>query len=447
MATLEAKVFKHHIKSDGTRNVKIRVYHKGITKYIDTEHYLVDRQLKKDRNSTTTLTITDSFINNLVNKSLNSLRQKVSNLGSRLNLFSCDELRDYLTGTTSEVYFIRFIEGYIEQLKALKKNKTASNFNTIKNSLVDYFKRDEVTISEIDVAMLFSWETYLRTERTMVRIDQFQKPVITIQAPLKDASVHNYMRDLRSLFNHARKKFNKRSLGVIPIDHYPFEEYEIIESPQTKKRNCDVSTIKKIRSVRNKTGSRAKLARDLFMLSFYMCGINAVDLYQINQSNIVNGRLAYNRSKTKGKRKDNAFISIKIVKEAKPLLDKYLGKLQLRYSTIGELNKALSYGMRQICQKKDLPAITYYWARHSVGNLARNKCRMIMDDVALALNHVDSGKKTTDIYIEKDWSIVDELQANVIGLLSRRGKRFLRLKIKIKKALTINSSLRKVKVA
>ncbi len=41
---------------------------------------------------------------------------------------------------------------------------------------------------------------------------------------------------------------------------------------------------------------------------------------------------------------------------------------------------------------------------------------MSKDDVALALNHVDEGHRTTDIYIDKDWGIVDEVQAGVIGL-------------------------------
>ncbi|NGM63921.1 hypothetical protein G5B43_01445 [Sphingobacterium sp. SGR-19] len=56
------------------------------------------------------------------------------------------------------------------------------------------------------------------------------------------------------------------------------------------------------------------------MLSFDLCGINAVDLYQLSERDIRDGRVDYNRSKTEGKRKDNAFISIKIVEEARPLL-------------------------------------------------------------------------------------------------------------------------------
>jgi integrase len=61
--------------------------------------------------------------------------------------------------------------------------------------------------------------------------------------------------------------------------------------------------------------------------------------------------------------------------------------------------------------------ITFYWARHTFANTARNACRMSKDDVALALNHVDEGHRTTDIYISKDWKIVDEVQEKVVRLL------------------------------
>lgn len=44
---------------------------------------------------------------------------------------------------------------------------------------------------------------------------------------------------------------------------------------------------------------------------------------------------------------------------------------------------------------------------------------MSKDDIALALNHVDSGNKTTDIYIEKEWKIIDDVQRKVIKKLKK----------------------------
>ncbi|RZJ23731.1 MAG: recombinase [Acinetobacter sp.] len=418
MATVDAKAFVHHSKSDGTCNVKIRVYHKSQTRFIDTSHYLCDKQLKKHPHHKAEFLIIDPFVKRLLNAELDDYRLSISSLGNRLKLFSPDDLKRFLMESDESIDFIKFCEEFILDLRNQGKAKSAGNFNTVKNSLIDFFKRKAVLADEINVDMLLDWEHYLRGKRTINRANQFNKLITSVQKPLSDASVHNYMRDLRSLFNHARKKYNKKSLGIVKIAHYPFDEYAIIEAPQTRKRHTDVGTLKGIRDCNPKTNSRAELAKDLFMLSFYLCGINASDLYQIEASNLVNGRLEYNRSKTRDKRKDNAFISIKIVEEAKPLLKKYINSLSQRYSTICGLNKALSRGMKDVCKLVSVDGITYYWARHTVGNLARNKCRMSKDDVALALNHVDQGRKTTDIYVDKDWSIIDELQLKVISLLA-----------------------------
>ena len=48
MATVSAKVYEHHKKADGTYNVKICVYHKDERKFLDTNHYVVNKQLTKD---------------------------------------------------------------------------------------------------------------------------------------------------------------------------------------------------------------------------------------------------------------------------------------------------------------------------------------------------------------------------------------------------------------
>lgn len=100
------------------------------------------------------------------------------------------------------------------------------------------------------------------------------------------------------------------------------------------------------------------------------------------------------------------------------MIDKYIGKLNLRYGAFGYLEWALHKGMKGLREICSHPELTMYWARHSFGMIARNKCRLSVDDVAVALNHIDNGHKTTDIYIEKDWGIVDDVQQEVLSLLN-----------------------------
>ncbi|MFS2185578.1 site-specific integrase [Mucilaginibacter sp. Mucisp84] len=417
MATVSPKVLKHHLKTDGSYNVKIRIFHKGEKRYIDTNHYVSDKQLSKD------LAIKDPFINRQLNKQIDEYRIAISELGERLDFFSAEALRDYLISKNEEVNFVNFCDAHIRQLKKDGRSGTASNHTSVRNSLVDYFGREKVSVMEISTFMLKSYERFLRSKRIIKRINQFGKEVTTDCKGVTDSGVYNYMRDLRTLFNAAREKYNNEDLGIIKIPHYPFAKYKVGSPPQTQKRNVPLKVIKSIRSCQLKPDGRAELARDLFMLSFYMCGINAVDLYNCTEENIKNGRLEYHRSKTKVRRKDNAFISIKIVDEAKPLLKKYLGKLTLRYANFKHLDSALSKGMKQVSEQPGIPPVTFYGARHSFANVARNDCRMSKDDIALALNHIDHTHTTTDIYLSRDWKIVDDVQSKVIDRLRKIDKK------------------------
>jgi len=413
MATVSAKVYEHHKKADGTYNVKICVHHKGQRKFLDTSHFVVKKQL------TPQLKIKDRFITDLIDEQLRDYRKIISELGEKLDFFSAETLRDYLRDKDSEIDFINFCQAYINQLRKENRNGTADNHRTVLNSLRDYFKRNTVSINEINSNMLTSYERFLRTERVMIRLNQNDKEVRTVKKGLSDSGLHNHMRDLRTMFNAACNQYNNEDLGIYKIKHYPFKKYKVGSPPITKKRNNTIEQVRIIRDCETKPGSRAELAKELYMLSFYLCGMNAVDLYHLTRKDIRNGRVDYNRSKTEGRRKDNAFISIKIIEEAKPLLNKYIEKLTVRYFHYDGLDTALSEGMKQLRKLTGIPGITHYWARHTFATIARNTCRISKDDVALALNHVDDEHRTTDIYIEKDWGIVDEVQIKVVTLLRK----------------------------
>lgn len=423
MATVSAKIFEHHKKADGTYNVKIRVYHKGERKYIDTTHFVVRKQLTKD------LKIKDPFVADIIEQQLRKYRNTISDLEAKLDHFSAEALRDFLRDMDEEVDFVKFCDEHIKGLKEVGRTKSAENFNVVRNSLVDYFKLTSFSINQIHYTMLLSYERFLKSERTMTRLNQFGNPVTTTVKGVSSSAVHNYMRDLRTLFNAARNRYNEEDIGIFRIKHYPFKKYKVgSPPPRTKDKHNNLEEVFLIKNCVTKSGSRAELAQELYMLSFYLCGTNAVDFYKIVLQNIKNGRLEYKRSKTTGRRKDEAFISIKIVDEAKPLLEKYIGKLAKRYSTIGNLNMALSKGMDELCRLTGLSKVTFYWARHTFATVARNYCRMSKDDIALALNHVDEGNRTTDIYIAKDWKIVDDVQNKVTAL-------FRKVEIKILKRI------------
>ncbi|WP_256009468.1 site-specific integrase [Desertivirga xinjiangensis] len=410
--TIKAVVLGHHKKGDGTYNVKIRITHQRVSRYLNTNHYVTDKQLKKD------LSIKDNILLMNLDKIINGYRRKISEIEDRLDYFDCKSLVEFLKTADEKIDIISFGRSYIDELKKSGRTGSAANIGKVVNSLEDYFGRDKISITEITAKMLENYERFLRSDRELIRKHQNKKEFKIQSKGLSDAGLHNHMRDLRLLFNVIRDRFNDEDLGIIKVAHYPFKKYKIKPPAETRKRNLDIDAILKIRDHNTEDkDSRVTLARDLFVLSFYLCGINSVDLYYLNESDLNNGRLEYNRSKTKGKRKDGAFISIKVIAEAEPILSKYLGKLSSRYSTASGLATALGFGMRKLQEQLNISEVTFYWARHSFATIARNKCRKSKDDIALALNHVDEGRKTTDIYIEKDWKIVDEVQEAVVELL------------------------------
>jgi len=365
------------------------------------------------------------LVNKLLYEKIEGYRETISILGDRLDLFDANDLKKYLLAQHQEIDFMAFCRNHIKKLQKDNRAKTASCYRTVYFSLVDYFGTSSLSIDLITLNSIYGYEQFLQTERLIERKNQQGKLVKTKSPKLSTNSIHNYMRDFKSLFKATVTYYNNLHIGLIRIKYNPFDQYKLPSLSETQKRNIEITSIKSIRDFQAQPNSTAELARDIYMLSFYLCGMNAADLYA-GQYLVQGERIEYNRLKTKEKRKDNAFISIKIIDEAKPLLYKYYN-LNQRYNSRENLTAAISAGMRQIAKELKLDSITFYSARHSFATIARNKCRKSKDDVAMALNHVDQTRKTTDIYLGKDWTIIDEVQLAVVELLrdlDRKGRPF-----------------------
>jgi hypothetical protein len=85
--------------------------------------------------------------------------------------------------------------------------------------------------------------------------------------------------------------YNKASLGLFPITYNPFLEFDIVEAPETDKLNIGGLGIIKVRDCAFESGGRLELAAKSSMLSFYLCGMNAVDFYKNNMSSKMASRI------------------------------------------------------------------------------------------------------------------------------------------------------------
>jgi len=420
MATVSATILKADQKSDGTWNVKVRIFHNDKPAYIDTVHYVGSKQLGPKSKGSKTLVIKDNFILDRIAPDLKLYRDWISDNENVIKRLSATEVRDRLVSvkrgpSKDEIDFLGFCKNFIELKKKSESASSAKTLTTVYNSLVDYFKSDYLPIAEINYNFLKRYELYLTHPRELTRNNHSGLKRTYVQKGVKEAGLHNHMRDLRLLFNEARNEFNDEDLGIIKIAHYPFKKYKVGTAPLTAHRDRTIEEIIKIRDCKLIEGSRSELARDLGMLSLYLLGMNAADLYELPIMTGDEKRINYNRAKTRNKRLDKAFFSVKIIDEARALLRKYAGNLQVRYSSTEGLNSAIDEGLKVLSQKTNILEIDFYDFRHTVGTWLRRKCGFSTDDVAEALNQ--KTRTVTDIYIGEDWNLIDRMQRDLVALL------------------------------
>ena len=425
MASFTISIQKHQKRTDGKYPVSIRLTYKRKISYLKTEYYVSDKQLNKD------LKLIDKFLLKQLNNKIDEYDEIiVKKLGEKINQYNIHELKEYLikyskSGTNSTIDFIKFAKKHIDKIKH-KQDQRARRLQTTVNSLIDFFGREEISVREITSKILAEYEDYLLKPHTIKRINQHGKQITQKRPPLATASIRDYMADIRTLFNAAKVEFNDDEKDETLITHYPFTRYKLPKATGPVKRSLKVALLNSVINapdmVINGTHgiNRANLSRDVFALSFYLVGMNTVDLYGIDLYE--DGRLTYNRSKTKERRLDEALISIKVEPEVLPLIEKYRDKTGKRvfcfyqmYSSYQIFNANINQGLKQLATACDIKAtLTTYFARHSWATIARNNCRISKDDVHLALNHIDGHLRVTDLYITKDWSIIDEANRKVI---------------------------------
>ena len=107
--------------------------------------------------------------------------------------------------------------------------------------------------------------------------------------------------------------------------------------------------------------------RDLFMLSYYLGGVNLIDLARIN-FNECTDTLRYVRTKTERKAKVNPFVEFDIPDEAKPIITKYKGEdgfLKMYKAADIDQCHSMIGTVKSYRDNYNMPGLTFYSARKS----------------------------------------------------------------------------------
>ena len=215
------------------------------------------------------------------------------------------------------------------------------------------------------------------------------------------------LRNIRAVYNRAIKD------ELVSIVYYPFREYKI-PTQKTRKRNLSIQQVKKIRKAKL-TGLKEQ-ARDVWMLVFYLIGINMKDLYYLKPTDVVDDRIIYDMAKT-GKE-----YSIKIEPETMKIINKYrdpdsetLLRFYKQYKDAASFVKYTNMKLFEFMPVlKIKEKVTTYYARHSWATIAYNN-GISKDTVQLALGHGE--EVVTDTYINFDLKTVDDANRKVIDLV------------------------------
>ena len=431
MATVSWVVFKHHKKSDNTYNPKIRISHNRTSSYISTSIYT---ELVRFKRNSASGTITSEKIKEELDGLVIEYRQIINEHQDVVN--ECETSKDIVAmierrKQRKEIDFIEFARMFIEKTpnEGTKTVKT-TGINSLCHFLNHKNGNEKLLIKDLTSRFLREYEAWLRQERYItVRQNKTAKQAYkTIKkSALNDTGVHSYMGIIQSVFNAALLHFNDYEKGDIIITNDPFKVYTIPAVLEAKKRAVDVDIIRKIYNYSpvNKRKRTTMFTRDIYILSFLLAGMNAVDMLNCR---MVNGRIEYERQKTKDRRKDNAFISVYVHPLALPIINKYrdlsgqhLFDFYKRYSNVRNLTKGIHRGMRSLCEELGIDYIQFYSARHSFATIARNECDISKDDISLCLNH-SSGKTVTDTYIKQDFLRIDKVINKVVEYVFKIGE-------------------------
>lgn len=290
----------------------------------------------------------------------------------------------------------KFFIDYLDEFVSHKKNEgTKTVYTTTRNKLLEYDSK--CTFESMD-------------KKWFEKFEEWMADTMKVNA----YAIH--LRNIRAVFNYC--------IDEEYTTLYPFRKFQI-KKEETRKRSLTVEQLRILRDY--PCEEYQEKYRDLFMLMFYLIGINASDLFLAKKKDVVNGRLEYKRNKT------GRLYSIKIEPEAQEIIDRYSGSEEKGYllnvmdvySKYKDFLHRMGIGLKRIgeIERKGLggkkiiqpmfPNLSSYWSRHTWATVAAS-LDIPKEIIAHALGHSWADGTTTDIYIKFDNRKIDNANRRVI---------------------------------
>lgn len=426
MATFKVVVLPHQKKEDGTYNVKIRVTQNRKSKYIKTTQYVTASDIaRKKEKGVEKIKIKNQAIIDLMDELVLSYRKRLVEAGPQSESWDIDKVVEHLTSKEQGSFKLNIIEyGYkcADMVEKQGRITTAGQHRVAMRAL-ERFAGSYLDVNDITVSFLKAYEKHLLQEPNC-RGANTKKNAVEAK-PKAGRAVSLYMSHLKAILTQAKLEYNDEYNGKINIPLSPFDRYKIPKTQTSKHRTLSIEQIQQIIDLpyttkRNSTCTTVHLAKDIFLLSFGLMGINTVDLFELES--YTDGIISFERRKTRTRRLDNAYMRVKVEKELLPLFNKYRGKngkvfcFSEHYKDYLIFNRTVNRGLKKIGQEIGVPDLNHYYARHTMASICANKLGIDIARVDEMLNHSDSSMALARVYIEKDFKPLWEANRKLIDL-------------------------------
>ena len=340
MTTLKTAVVPAKQLKSGKHKIRIAVGHKKQTRYLVTRFVIDDLSQFRD----------GQVVNDLEAPALNS---KLRNL--------LNEYQDALDKINTDAYTCGQIVEYLSRFK-----RTSSTFNSVAKEMISEMKEEgrkgtaglyELTLRYFNECTYGKIMLDMIVPKTIKDFDLFLNKEKGLNATTR--GIH--MAHVKAIINSAIRD------KIVSYETHPFEYY-VKPAPEVRELDISVEEFKKIRDSDFPEKS-LRVARDVFLLSYYLGGINLIDLMNINFKNATT--IEYVREKSKNTKRGEKKISLSIPPEAQPIIKTWIGrngKLNFGYKfSYGNFRNYVTKELQRLADRLELNKhVVYYSARKSL---------------------------------------------------------------------------------
>ena len=394
MATLSLTIFKAKVLKDGLHKIRIAVRHKHETTYIITRFIVAENQFK---NGQVVKRPDAAFLNTQLRNLLNSYQEKLDRI-ENISIYDCKQLKQLLlnsTATKDEATFQSVCQKYISELEEEGRKSYAILLDR-NNRYFSEFVKGDILLSDITPILIESYARFLKVKKG-----------------IGDTTLGMMMSRTRTIINRGIKQ------QLVKYDVHPFLNYSISSSP-VREVDLSIEAFNKIRLAHPKE-KKLRVAHDLFCLSFYLGGINLIDLLLINFKNVE--VLEYVRTKSRNTTHGTRTIIFSIPEPAKKIIGQWMngntGRLDFGYKfSYPNFSRYLTRSLATLAKELGITEkVVYYSARKSFAQYA-SEIGIPDGIIDYCLGHSDKSKGVIRYYTKVRQKQADMAISRVIDYVN-----------------------------